>query len=256
MNGDRERTARSYLLAQLSPEEEEHFEEQLLEDRALRELTEAAEADLHDEFVRGSLAQQDREAFFARFGGRVERIELAEALMTRTRQRQRPARRWLLPLAAALAIAAGLSVLWSSRQGLPPQTPPQTASATPATSSAFRPAAPEIKPQTVVALTIALSAARESGAIPRLDLPAGAGAVALSVRLPPGDDYPRYEIHWTVGGADVWTGPATREKSADAVTATIPAARLEARRYEVIVVGVSREGAREILGTRSVVVHR
>jgi hypothetical protein len=262
---DREQTARRYLLAQLSPDDAERFEEQLLDDRSLRELTEAAEADLHDAFVRDELTPKEREIFFARFGNRVERIEFADALRSRARRPQ--SRRWLLPVAAALLIAAGLAAYWNTRstparqqatsrtttrEAVPSQA--QTTSVAPERRRA-RPH-PERATAKVAMLTIALTAARDESAVPQLELPADAESVALRVRIHRGDDYPRYEVHWTVGGADVWTGPATREPSSTVVEATIPAAQLSAKRYEIIVVGIDDNDTREILGTRAVIVTR
>src|SRR3954452_5335625 len=126
---------RSYLLGELTAEEEDAVEGRLLREDELFELSEAIEADLLAEFARGSLTPAERERVGQRLAsspqGR-ERLRLARSLnvlaarekaaavlpfVRRATPFQRPALRWAA-LAAGLLAAAGLA--WLALEGSHP----------------------------------------------------------------------------------------------------------------------------------------
>jgi hypothetical protein len=76
--------ARRYLLGELPPDEEEHFEEQMLEDDALSDEVNAAEDALFDAFARDELSADQRSRFLFRFGDQEPRIASARELATAT----------------------------------------------------------------------------------------------------------------------------------------------------------------------------
>jgi hypothetical protein len=78
-----EKQIASYLLGDLSEEEESRIEERFLRDVEYRESIQAVEDDLIDEYVRGELTQSGREQFEKRFMSlphRRQRVEFAKAL--------------------------------------------------------------------------------------------------------------------------------------------------------------------------------
>lgn len=93
-----------YLLGELAPEEQAELERRYFADPALLDRMDAVEDDLIDDYVRDELAPEQREHFESRFLNekRLERVRMAEALRRAT----------LLPLAAALFVAALLTIVW------------------------------------------------------------------------------------------------------------------------------------------------
>jgi anti-sigma-K factor RskA len=78
-----EKQITSYLLGDLSEEEESRIEERFLRDVEYRESIQAVEDDLIDEYVRGELTPSGREQFEKRFMSlphRRQRVEFAKAL--------------------------------------------------------------------------------------------------------------------------------------------------------------------------------
>jgi hypothetical protein len=240
--------ARSFLLAQLSPEETARFEERLLADDALVAETEAAEAELLDEFVRGSLSADESAAIAKRFRNRSERIVFATALAAYGRPRPQKAMRWSLAIAASLIVVAS-AVLLARRLPSPlPQAPVRRATLKPAPAPA--PIVTQTARQAQIAtFSIALTATRDGDEIPHLELTRAIDAVALHIRINPADRFPAYEVDLsTSDGAPVWNGRATRAASSAELVVEIPASSMQNGEHQIAVTGLGEDGSREELG--------
>jgi anti-sigma-K factor RskA len=244
---------RHFLLGGLTPEETEQFETRLIAEAGLFETVRAVESELLDAFVRGALTAEDRQALAARFEQQPERVRFARAL-TRRAQRRTVWRRpilWASAAAASLVLVVGAGLLRKSVLSDPVQTAPATASREVRTAPAPPAASPEAG---IAAFTIALATTRDAERPPRLELAPDVSAVALSVRLHPADRYPVYELSLSrADGSPVWSGRVTT-RSADGITATIPASALDPGTYELLVAGFDAGGHREELGAQTLIV--
>jgi hypothetical protein len=113
--GDHERLTR-YLLGELPDAEAEALEDECFDDDETQAALEAAEDDLVDAFVRGTLPPERLRAFESRYAASPElreRVQFARALLRMSDERAGaaapPARRWTAAWAAAAALAAAVA---------------------------------------------------------------------------------------------------------------------------------------------------
>jgi hypothetical protein len=251
--------ARSFLLARLTQEETEQFEERLLVEDDLIAETEAAETELLDELVRGILSPEESAVVAERFRGRPERIAFAKTLASRTRPRPQQTMRWILPIAASLVIVAGVVLLSSRREPSPQTTPvPRASLQQPARTPAPIPAPPAptqtARRMRIATITIALAATRDDNETPSLLLSREIDVVALRIRINPADRFPAYEVDVTNDTANVWNGRATRAESSSELLIEIPAGRLGNGEHQIAVTGFGKDRLREELGYQTLLI--
>ncbi|HEY4590572.1 MAG TPA: hypothetical protein VII86_15205 [Thermoanaerobaculia bacterium] len=278
---------RSYLLGELTAEEEDAVEGRLLREDELFELSEAIEADLLAEFARGSLTPAERERVGQRLAsspqGR-ERLRLARSLnvlaarekaaavlpfVRRATPLQRPALRWAA-LAAGLLAVAGLAWLSLERS----QTPYRVSQKHPApviaetprahevpTPKPPAPAAPPVAPAPVKAVfQLALTSLRGSESAERLRVPAKAGTVELQISVEGMEDLQSF--HLTVRNrkaetVKAWTGLKPQSlNGVRALVINLPAELLPAGKYEIQAQGLAPGGEPEDLSPLEVEVVR
>src|SRR3954451_23967493 len=278
---------RSYLLGELTAEEEDAVEGRLLREDELFELSEAIEADLLAEFARGSLTPAERERVGQRLAsspqGR-ERLRLARSLnvlaarekaaavlpfVRRATPLQRPALRWAA-LAAGLLAVAGLAWLSLERSQTPYRVsqkhPAPVIAATPRaqevpTPKHPAPAAPPVAPAPVKAVfQLALTSLRGSESAERLRVPAKAGTVELQISVEGMEDL--HSFHMTgrnrkVETVKAWTGLKPQSlNGVRALVVDLPAAELPAGKYEIQAQGLAPGGEPEDLSPLEVEVVR
>jgi anti-sigma factor RsiW len=260
-----------YLLGELSPEESEALErEYLLREGVFESLLMAEEA-LIDAYVAGRLSDPQRRRFEQRFQadpeGR-ERVEFARALRQRA---GRPAaapgiranRVTRLALLAALVVAA-LGWTWSYRRTRALDQQLQDARSARVRlerdQQELRQAV-EGQRQSLADLTEELARLRESrpalaavswlldpgrlregGGAPRRQVPSGAGHVQLRLRLER-DTHSTYRaVLRTAEGGEIWREEGLRSRprpDGPTVDLTVPARRLEAGTYVIVLTGSS-----------------
>lgn len=251
--------ARSFLLARLTQEETERFEERLLADDDLVAETEATETELLDQFVRGSLSPDESAVVAERFRGRPERIVFAKALAIRTRPRPQQTMRWILPIAASLLIVTSV-VLLSPRRDPSPQTAPVPRAALKQPAETPAPIPPPQVPTQIArrtrmaTITLALTATRDDNATPSLLLSREIDVVALRIRINPADRFPAYEVDVTSDSSSVWSGRATRAESSSELLVEIPAANLTSGEHQIAVTGIGKDKSREELGYQTLLI--
>ncbi len=222
---------RAYLLGQMPEADAERLEVRALEDEEAFQAVQSAEDDLFDGFVRGRLTPDERARFLDRFGGETGRIAFARALaqQTSTSGLRRPPM-WV-PLAAAAAVVLAAGAGWWLRS----RPAPAPAVAPPVAARVTAPAAPAV----VAMLTLGTS--RAAGDRPVIELPPGASAIDLRVRLNPGDRFDAYSMTLrSAADTVVWQGDHLRAaaQTGDLVVgATVPAERLPDGVYELAVRG-------------------
>lgn len=254
---------RAFLLKRLSPEEMERFEERLLLDDDLVTETEAAEAELLDAFVRGTLCPDESAKVAELFRSRPERVAFAKALTHRAEAQPRRASQWTLPLAASLILMTGAALLLTQRAPAPahPRMPADATRALPAhvqaPTVAAAPATELSRPKKIATFTIALAATRDGQGVPRLELTRETAAVALHIRINPADRFPNYAIDVTTSsGGPVWNGRTTRSTSSAELVVEIPASSLPDGESRIVVAGLGADGSREELGDQAVAIRR
>jgi len=102
-----------YLLGQVSVEERAELEDRYLNDDDLFETLVAAENDMIDAYVRGKLAEPEKQQFESYFlctPERRERVELAEALVKAGAATGQPRTGWPVPLGGAQTPAMRLAL--------------------------------------------------------------------------------------------------------------------------------------------------
>jgi len=254
--------ARAFLLKQLTSEETERFEERLLAEDELIAETETVEAELLDAFVWDALPPHESAVMAERFRDRPERVVFAKALSIRTRPRPQRAIRWLLPVAASLAIATS-AVLLTRRAPEPVPSPAPVpratlddhATAKPVAPPVPQPAIPAVRPIRFATVLITLSTTRDAGESPRLLLARDLDVARLRIRINPADRFSAYAVDLTTSdGAIAWSGRATRTGAE--LVVEIPAGSLRNGEHQVAVNGINADGSREELGYQTLFIDR
>lgn len=225
-----------YLLGELPAPEQESLERSYFSDPALLDRMDAVEDDLIDDYVRGALTPEQRTLFERHFLNekRRERVRMAEALQRAMPPRRVPARVWALPLAAALFVAALLTIVWLALENrtlrerpapapLVAETPRPTVAPAPAPAPS---PAPEVVPSLPPPLaTLVLSPGLTRGdETPTLVIGRDAHAVRLEALLEV--EAPSYDATLQrVDGPVVWKG-ATLSARKGKLLLTIPRSRL------------------------------
>lgn len=235
---------RDYLLGRLPEAEAERLEARLVEDDEVFQTLRGVEDDLFDEFARGTLGADDREAFQRRYGDQNQRVRFARALARRSASVVAfPRPRWI-GLAAAASFVAVFGILVTQR-ATPPAGP---ATATP-------PLRPPATGGAEVLLTVALGTSRASGATPSVTVPADAATLRLRVRVDPEDRFENYSAALrSASGTVVWQSGDVRgvvEEGDLILRLAIPAASLKDGSYEL-----AARGGGEDLGFVDIEVRR
>ena len=104
-------------------------------------------------------------------------------------------------------------------------------------------------PSTVVSLALWPGLSRNSGTRPKLVLPQSAQRVRVQVGVEPEDEYRSFRAELRApGGNQIWSQgdlPAHRGRAGRVVILNLPARLLRAGDYELLLKGVTREGANE-----------
>jgi len=237
---------RDFVLGKLSADESERIEEMLIESRDFFEQVEAIEAELFDDFVRGALPAEDREAFQRRYGDEKSRMSAA-VLLARKSERPSNVRRFAPPqrvlLAAAAVVLVALSAAVLLRRG--PTKAPSVAQ-----SESAR-VVPQPQPGRVITLALVLATTRDARGIARVSAQAG-DTIEAAVRLNPADRYSGYAA--TVRGTDgriVWSGthlPATMANGELVLRCAIPPNACPPGEYRLRISGESPDSTSELLG--------
>jgi hypothetical protein len=244
--------ARRYLLGRLSDDEATALERAYLADPARVDEVAAAESDLVDAYVAGTLEAADRAAFDAHYlqspvhRDRVEMARLlrAAAANARFRARSLPVV-WLSGAAAAILLAA---IFWPRpRLGDSSRVADRPAPAATATAAPPAPTPTATTPRGVPTRTVAfaLGAIRvrsEGAAAPELRVPKDAGAIAFE--LAPTGERPAGALAFvvrTVEGRAVASGRVQRGSDGALGVAHVRADRLAPDDYLLAVSTVAAE---------------
>lgn len=235
---------RDYLLRRLPEAEAERLEARLVEDDDVFQALRGVEDDLFDEFARGTLGADDRQAFQRRYGGENQRVRFARALARRSAKVVPfPRPRWI-GLAAAASFVAAFGLLVTQR-ATPPAGP---ASPTP-------PLSPPGTGGAEALLTVALGTSRATGATPSVTIPRDAATLRLRVRLDPEDRFERYSAALrSASGTVVWQNDDVRavvEEGDLILPLAVPAVSLKPGSYEL-----AARGGGEDLGFVDIEVRR
>lgn len=268
-----EQTAARYLLGRLEDGEREAFEVRFIDDPALSDTVASVESELFDDYLSGDLSAADREAVERNLLVTPEqRHRLASARALRAvigGSQSRLSGWWWVAAAAAIAVvvtgALFLTSPWSEDEvsvnapvaRAPVAAEPPFASSTIAQPAAETAATPSNRP---IVATIVLSAVATRSGEPMqpATLPPETDDVRLVIALQPGDD--EFEMYGvvlqTAGGAPVLGRSRVRMTSDATVVVEIPASRLPAGDYEVLVDGFAASGEPEPLGVWSFAINR
>jgi hypothetical protein len=242
MTRDTQDEARRYLLGRLSEDEAERLERAYFGDESRADAIAAAESDLVDAYVAGTLPPPDREAFEAYYlsspvhRDRVETARLLAAAAAGAAAGRRPIAAWLGLAAAAAALA--VFVFHSSRPSprmdrravsVPSPTPPP-ASPTPAATPVVAPS----PPNRTLAFALASVRVRGDQGTPELRLPPGVDEVALELEDAGGQAGLSFSVR-TVEGTRVASGRVERRGGSSRGVARVAAARLRPDDYIVAV---------------------
>jgi hypothetical protein len=253
--------ARRYLLGEASEEESAIIEREYFEHDEAVDRIAAAEDDLIEDYIAGELGPSERDRFeraYLSVPHRRVRVETMRRLMAHgsgvgsARPEKTAARPWLghgawLALAASLLVVAS-AALW---RFIPAGTPETEVAESQAPSRAAEPerpspATPAPSRQTF-ALTLSPAAVRSGEENLPVVIPAGTDAVVIRFESDVDDRklVPRRASIQTVGGGELWQGPATVESNAPPGTAAridVPAVDLPADDYVVTLYGTDRAG--------------
>ena len=224
-----------YLLGELSPEEQAELERRYFADPALLDRMDAVEDDLIDDYVRDELAPEQREHFESRFLNekRLERVRMAEALRRAMVPRRSSARVWALPLAAALFVAALLTIVWlalenralragherliAERERAAARQSEQQARKRMKPDTEVRPApqpAPVPAPVQIAAIVLSPGLTRDEGETAELVLGKETDSVRLEALLEV--EAPRYDVTLQrIDGPVVWKAGAVSARTVD-----------------------------------------
>jgi hypothetical protein len=244
-----EEHARRYLLGRLSDDEAAALERAYLADPAGVDDVAAAESELVDAYVAGSLDDADRDAFTSHYlqspvhRDRVETARLlrAAAASARVRARRLPVV-WLGAAAAAILLAA----IWWPRSRLG-ETPRVAVRPVPTTTATVAPAPPTAEappplPTRTVAFALGAIRVRGAQAAPELRVPKDAGAIAFELartgERPPGA---LAFVVRTVEGRAVASGRVQRGSDGSLGVAHVRADRLAPDDYLLAVSTVAAE---------------
>jgi hypothetical protein len=281
--GAPERLMISYLLGELSEQEQSNFERACLDDDGLFEELLAVEAELTDDYVRGDLVGAQRTAFEKRLlnsPGSAKQVRLAR-LITGDRPSRSivPAKalppgrvnRWwsmawlsapsrFIPAGAAAILVVAISIglfVWKKPGSLtsvnPVQAPqPPASSQSPAVSPpALEPPNPSKLAPVVATFLITGGGERESGSVNEIRVPAGTDRLRLRIDLA-ASQYPSYRASLqAIDGQrrlNVNDVKASPSKSGQILTVELPDADLPAGDSILAVTGVTKNQASEVLG--------
>jgi hypothetical protein len=257
--------ARRYLLGQVTEEERSRLEQEYFHSDETVDRIAAAEDDLIEDYLSESLDPVER-AWFEReyLPQHRQRVETVRHLAAAARTSRHEAAtsesatnqplRWL-PLAAALVLVAmgSLWIFMSPRSGERPgieKSPPAASTSVPSSTPGPLPQPPQpVAPaRRVFAVSISPVTVRSAADVPAVIVPAGTDIVAMSLEgeaagLKVGSG--RATIR-TVGGGDVWQGPATVGGGLPAgaiARIEVPASRLAVDDYVVTLFGAEAGGA-------------
>lgn len=225
-----------YLLGELSAGEQDALERRYFGDSDLLDRIETVEDDLIDDYVAGALTPEQRRHFERHFltEERRERVRMAEALQHAAPPRA-ARRTWVMPLAAALFVAALLTVVWLALRPRPaaPSAAPVVVQTQPRSEPAPQPkprvdppapSAPSAPALQLATVTLFPGLTRGDDT-PVVSLAQKTDAVRLEVLLEA--EAPRYEatLH-SMDGAEVWKGSALVAMKGKLLL-TIPRERLQ-----------------------------
>ena len=261
----------SYLLGTMGESQKEDLEQAFFANDDQFELLLAAEDDLIDGYVRGSLSPADRQAFEKNFlttPERRQRLEFARTLFTHV-QANPPKVEARVPWwkaffsfsptaqlamgAAVLALVILVSQALRVQQAPPAreqarvEEPTQNRPSPAPVESAPKPAPAETA-SSVLAFALSPGLTRDGGGAKTLEIPQVTRTVQLQLNLE-NADYQKYSVLLqTPEGEDVWKQNGLRSKgagNAKAVFVDVPASLLSPRDYVVRVTGVNEAGASE-----------
>jgi hypothetical protein len=244
VNARRGLDARRYLLQDFSQDEIEQFERDYFATPEALEAVDAAEEQLIDEYLDGTLIGDDLERFDANYlasAAHHERVATARRLRAAGHASGRT--RWstarTLALAAAIVVAVGGTTWVIVRQTRQPRTEQTQAAAT----ATVAPSPPHI-----FAIAISPATVRGASESPTLVVPADAGVIDLRLE---GDGSSsslasgRVVIR-TADGKDAWQGPihsSTTLPAGIVAHTEVPAARLTPNDYVITLFETGPTGA-------------
>jgi hypothetical protein len=262
--------ARRYLLGQGTEEERAALEQEYFHSDAAVDRVAAAEDDLIEDYLSGSLDAADRGLFereylsTPRHRQRVETIRQLRTSASRTASGQRTdrSRQWLALAATLLLVAAGSVWLFISSPSVVEQSPPivSTAPGSPTPSVPDQPSTSPPAASRVFAVSISPVGVRSAAGAAPVILPANADIVVMNLEGEPerrsfADG--RASIR-TVGDDEIWRGTtAAGNLPAGAIARIeVPATRLPPDDYVITLFGTDaggheRERARYFLRVRA-----
>ena len=180
---------RRYLLG-AADEEARTIEERILTDTAFSDEVDLVEAELVDEYVRGTLSDSDRRNFERsrmQTDEGVQSVRFAEALRRRTTSAKRRSGVMAAALAAAAAIAAVVGLSWLNREDEPaPVSIERSVAQTQTTDAAVTSSTPSPVPVAepiVLAVMLTSGGTRSTATITRVDMKPGTDFVELQVPM-------------------------------------------------------------------------
>lgn len=237
---DEARTARRYLLGEMSDEERGALEDRYFREAKLADEIGAAEDDLIDGYVRGELPAPEREALervLRDAPGMRERVANARALKNVVRvaevrnRRHRPAALYVAAAAAAIFVSAALLFWQGQRQKSGPQARPAvpvaTRTSTTSTDTPVLPPPPRLDPgqvvRSVATLVLAGPSARAVDESPRLVIGSQDTDARIVLNVESGDDqFPAYRLTVQTPSGEVIVQEDVRlQRAGAASTATI-----------------------------------
>lgn len=220
----------AYLLHRLSEPARLELSERVVTDPSLHDALRAVEAELLDDYARGALAREEREAVEAYLlTSPLQQQKLAFATALRARLQPPPSAgwsRWALPMAAAVLLGLMGITAWLVRENQSLRT---AVAALPA-------AAPVVATGTMAAVFVPAGTVRGGSAGPVVALTTGVEVLRLDLELEAGDETATYTAEIAAGAEVVWRGGPVRAIMRDGLFVAplwVPAHVLAPGRFEV-----------------------
>jgi len=266
---------RRYVLGTLTEPECDAIEREYFVEADALDRVSAAEDELIDDYLSSGLSTPEREQFERHYLSTPchrRRVAVARAIRTaasaRSLEKRASISRWLAAAAVAASLAAVAGGTWMLRSrflaappagGSPPaqttaaKTPPSTAgqsdSGKPAGSDRSAPSASTRRIPVVVATSISPVLVRSADKASTLTIAPGTDVVRLVLQQGERGERPLGQgqaIVRTVGGREVWRGPAASSAGSPArelARVEIPAALLRPNDYIIELLGTDARGA-------------
>lgn len=265
-NPDEKAIFRKYLLHDIDEEAQEQVEQRLLTDKEFTRQIAMAQDDLIDDFIAGTLSEQEMESFRTHYmttPARLQKLKFATALdayVTKIAQEARPGLfkrpilsfrprsvKILFAVAATLLICAAAFLLWPGRN-----LQWEIARANRAEETASIPTS-ELKrdSESARALVLRQNLVREGGENRRVEIGGGVKYVRLLLEVGPAP-YDSYRaLMQTADGYDLASIErlkARNEDGAQFVVINLPAQSIRRGDYQLRLTGISNNGQEHDLG--------